>query len=111
MASLYIQKKQLKVLNILLIIFVSQYVLVLVVGGKDFTCEPGYGNEAGKIFTSGYASQCSGISKITTEAECKAAAEYNRKNSIDKNVGYGYIYILSINEIFSRRRITTISTK
>ena len=34
MATSYIQKKQLKVLNILLIIFVSQYILVLVVGGN-----------------------------------------------------------------------------
>ena len=41
------------------------------------------------IYISGYASQCSGISKITTEAECKLAAEYNSKNNIDKNRGYG----------------------
>ena len=27
--------------------------------------------------------------QITTEAECEAAAEYNRKNNIDKNGGYG----------------------
>ena len=52
-------------------------------------CEPGeyegvYGS--GAIFTSG--SQCSGISKITTEAECEAAAAYNSKNNIDKNGGY-----------------------
>ena len=35
-----------------------------------------------------FPSQCSGISKITTEAECKLAAEYNRKNNIDGNGGY-----------------------
>ena len=54
----------------------------------DLTCKAGdflspYG------FTSGLASQCSGLSKITTEAECKLAAEYNSKNNIDKNWGYG----------------------
>ena len=38
------------------------------------------------ILTSG--SGCSGISKITTEAECKFAQEYNKKNNIDENVGY-----------------------
>ena len=59
--------------------------LISVVRGEDITCQPGEGNEAGKIFTSGLASQCSGLSKITTEAECKLAAEYNRKNNIDKN--------------------------
>ena len=34
------------------------------------------------IRTSGHASQCTGLF-ITTEAECKLAAEYNRKNNID----------------------------
>ena len=63
--------------------------LISVVRGEDITCQPGEGNEAGKIFTSGLASQCSGLSKITTEAECKLAAEYNRKNNIDKNGGFG----------------------
>ena len=86
MATSYIQKKQLKVLNILLIIFVSQYVLVLVVGGKDLKCKPGEGIWVPTdIRTSG--SQCSGVSKITTEAECKLAAEYNSKNNIDINDG------------------------
>ncbi len=52
------------------------------------TCKPGEGVAYGKIFTSGLASQVCGLSKITTEAECKAAAEHNSKNNIDKNVGY-----------------------
>jgi hypothetical protein len=56
-------------------------------GGIDAecACKPGYGQS---IFTSGSASQCSGVSKITTEAECRAAAEYNKKNNIDTNHGY-----------------------
>ena len=55
------------------------------VSGKDITCEAGEGIPSGRIITSGLASQCSGLSKITTEAECKEAAEYNRKNNIDEN--------------------------
>ena len=51
----------------------------------EVTCEAGEGVSSGKIFTSGYASQCTGLSKITTREECIAAAEYNRKNNIDKN--------------------------
>ena len=50
--------------------------------------EAGYAIQPTDIRTSGPASQCSGISKITTEAECKLAAEYNRKNNIDENRGY-----------------------
>ena len=58
-------------------------------------CEAGEGVPSGAIFTSGDASQCSGVSKITTAAECKLAAEYNRKNNIpEKNVGYVGIIIL-----------------
>ena len=79
-----------KVLNILLVLFVSQYMMLLVAADKDLTCKAGERViGSGKIFTSGLASQCSGLSKITTEAECKLAAEYNSKNNIDKNVGYG----------------------
>jgi hypothetical protein len=63
--------------------------MILVVNGKDLTCKAGEGVPSGKIFTSGLASQCSGINKITTEAECKLAAEYNSKNNIDNNKGYG----------------------
>ena len=59
--------------------------LISVVRGEDLTCKPGEGIVP--MFTSGLASQCSGLSKITTEAECKLAAEYNSKNNIDKNVG------------------------
>ena len=68
---------------------ISLYIICLLLisivsGEEDLTCKAGYGASSGKIFTSGYASQCSGISKITTEAECQAAAEYNRKNNIDR---------------------------
>eukprot|EP00942_MAST-04A_sp_MAST-4A-sp1_P003513 g3513.t1 len=52
------------------------------------TCKAGEHRPPTDIRTSGYASQCSGLSKITTEAECKLAAEYNSKNNIDENVGY-----------------------
>eukprot|EP00942_MAST-04A_sp_MAST-4A-sp1_P010341 g10341.t1 len=52
-------------------------------------CEAGEGVPSGATFISGDASQCSGVSKITTEAECKLAAEYNSMNKIDKNNGYG----------------------
>ncbi len=58
------------------------------VTGEDATCEPGEGDEVGKIFTTGLASQCRGLSKITTEAECELAAEYNSKNNIDDNTGF-----------------------
>ena len=65
-----------KVLNILLVLFVSQYMMLLVAADKDLTCKAGERViGSGKIFTSGLASQCSGLSKITTAAECKAAAE------------------------------------
>ena len=70
---------------------ISLYIICLLLipavsGEEDITCQAGYGQA---IFTSGYASQCSGVSKITTEEECKLAAEYNSKNNIDKNGGYG----------------------
>jgi hypothetical protein len=77
--------KQMKVLNILLVLFVSQYMIF--VNGKDLTCK--VGEVVGRMVTSGKALQVCGLSIITTEAECKAAAEYNRKNNIDKNEGYG----------------------
>eukprot|EP00942_MAST-04A_sp_MAST-4A-sp1_P010161 g10161.t1 len=72
-----------------MLLLISQYMMILFVRGEDLTCKAGEGVPSGKIFTSGLASQCSGVSKITTEAECKLAAEYNRKNNIDKNGGYG----------------------
>ncbi len=66
-------------------LFIICLLLISVVSGEeDFTCQAGY---SVGIFTSG--SQCSGISKITTEAECELAAEYNRENNIDQNDGYG----------------------
>eukprot|EP00942_MAST-04A_sp_MAST-4A-sp1_P014032 g14032.t1 len=73
---------------------ISLYIICLLLisavsGEEDLTCEAGYGASSGKIFTSGYASQCSGLSKITTIAECRLAAEYNSKNNIDENGGFG----------------------
>eukprot|EP00942_MAST-04A_sp_MAST-4A-sp1_P008609 g8609.t1 len=53
---------------------------------KDDTyCDAGFGmyTEKKTIRSSGHC-----INKIITEAECELAAEYNRKNNIDKNVGY-----------------------
>ena len=74
-------------LHIKVILFVLlQCVFMSAVNG-DVTCKAG--ERASSILTSGSASQCSGISKITTEAECELAAEYNRKNNIDKNGGFG----------------------
>ena len=74
----------------IVLFFTLSFTLISVVRSEeDLTCKAGYGASSGKIFTSGYASQCSGVSKITTEAECELAAEYNRKNNIDKNWGYG----------------------
>ena len=61
-------------------LFIICLLLISVVRGEDFTCKAGYAIQPTYIRTSGSASQCSGISKITTEAECKLAAEYNRKN-------------------------------
>ena len=55
--------------------------------GNDINCKAGHGIQPTYVLTSG--SQCIGISKITTEAECIAAAEYNKKNGIDGNTGYG----------------------
>ena len=63
-------------------VFILCLVLLSTVRGEDITCKPGYGTIPTDIRTSGYASQCSGLSKITTEAECKLAAEYNRKTNI-----------------------------
>ncbi len=59
------------------------------VSRSDANCKPGEGIwKPTDLRKSGDAS-CSGLSKITTAAECEAAAEYNRKNNIDKNRGYG----------------------
>ena len=63
--------------------------LISVVRGEDVTCKPGEGVFDYKFITSGPASQCSGLSKITTEAECKFAQEDNKKNEIDENKGFG----------------------
>ena len=77
-------------------LYIVCLLLISVVSGEEgLTCEPGEGMIGTDIRTSGVASQCSGLSKITTEAECKLAAEYNRKNNIpEKNVGYVGIIIL-----------------
>ena len=76
-----------KVVSVLIICLLLIFV---VRGEEDLTCEAGEGVwKPTDIRTSGSASQCiSGLSKITTYAECKLAAEYNRKNNIDKNGGY-----------------------
>ena len=71
-------------------LYIVCLLLISVVSGEeDLTCKAGYGMIPTDIRTSGLASQCSGISKITTAADCELAAEYNRKNNIDKNGGYG----------------------
>ena len=70
-------------------LYIICLLLISAVSGEDLTCKAGDGASSGKIFTSGSASQCIGISKITTEEECELAAEYNRKNNIDKNEGFG----------------------
>ena len=57
-------------LHIKVILFVVlQCVFMSAVKGQDVACKVGEYPPYG--FTSGLASQCSGISKITTEAECK----------------------------------------
>ena len=61
--------------------------LISIVSGEGVKCEAGEGIVP--MFTSGTASQCSGISKITTAAECNATAAYNSKNKVDNNEGYG----------------------
>ena len=67
-------------------LYIICLLLISAVSGEDLTCKHGYGMIPTDIRTSGLASQCSGVSKITTWQECKLAAEYNRKNNIDKNV-------------------------
>ena len=47
-------------------LYIICLLLISVVSGEDLTCKAGYGIG---IFTSGLASQCSGLSKVTTEAE------------------------------------------
>ncbi len=80
-----------KILHIKVILFVVlQCVFMSAVNSEDPICKVGEGVYAsGAIITYGSASKCSGWDKITTEAECKLAAEYNSKNNIDKNKGYG----------------------
>lgn len=82
-----------KVLNILLIIFVSQYMLVLVVSGTDVTCKAGEG--AGTKLPTGFASQCGG-SKLYNIYDCKAAAKYDNKgyygNIYSSDLPYGCIF-------------------
>ncbi len=80
---------KMNVINMIMLLLISQCMMMLFVNGEYISCEAGEGAAYGKIFTSGDASQCSGLSKITTEAECELAAEYNSKNNIDKNEGYG----------------------
>jgi hypothetical protein len=74
-----------KILHIKAVLFVVLQCMFISVIKGDVTCKVGEGIIP--MFTSGYASQCSGVSKITSWQECKLAAEYNRKNNIDKNGG------------------------
>ena len=76
-----------KILHIKVILFVVLQCVFMPAVNGDVTCKAGEGFVP--MFTSGLASQCSGLSKITTEAECKLAANYNSKNNIDKNSGFG----------------------
>ena len=62
-------------MNLFRVFIICLLLISAVSGEEDLTCQAGYGIG---IFTSGLASQCSGVSKITTEAECKLAAEYNK---------------------------------
>ena len=64
-----------------------QCVFMSAVNSEYPICKVGEALRSGAIFTSGLASQCSGLSKITT-AECELASEYDSKNNIDKNVGF-----------------------
>ena len=71
-------------LHIKVILFVVlQWVFMSAVNG-DVICKVGEHERwvVGPIDIRTSGSQCSGISKITTEAECEAAAEYNRKTNI-----------------------------
>ena len=103
-------------LHIKVILFVVlQCVFTSAVKGQDVACKVGEGwlPNPNNIFTSGLASQCSGVSKITTEADCKLAAEYNSKNNIDKNEGDETVQLISrhwiINHNNGIRRKTHIS--
>jgi hypothetical protein len=66
-------------------------------GGVDVKCACKAGDGFGVVdfFSSGFASQCTGVSKITTEEECRLAAVFNRKHNIVSddahriNKGYG----------------------
>ena len=55
---------KMNVINMLMLLLISQYMMVLFVTGEDLTCKAGEGIFDYDIPTSG--SQCSGISKITT---------------------------------------------
>ena len=59
-----------KILHIKVILFVLFQCVFISVSGHDVACKAGEALPSGAIFTSGSASQCSGISKITTEEEC-----------------------------------------
>jgi len=78
-----------EILHIKVILFVVlQCIFLSVVGGQGSNCNPGESVWRYDTFKSGSASQCSGIYKITTMAECRKAAEYNSKNDIDKSGGF-----------------------
>jgi hypothetical protein len=76
-------------MKIVSVVIICLMLITVVSGEEDLTCKPGLGTIPTDIRTYGFASQCSGLSKITTAAECELAAEYNRENNIDQNGGYG----------------------
>eukprot|EP00942_MAST-04A_sp_MAST-4A-sp1_P001085 g1085.t1 len=72
---------KMNVTNMIMLLLISQSMLILVVNGKDITCEAGEGViGSGKIFTSGLASQCSG----GTNAICTPCPK-NRPHTIISN--------------------------
>ena len=67
-------------------LFITCLLLISVVRGEDaLNCKQGEGVSDYDILTSGFESQCSGYSEITTSAECALAAAYTSKNNIKKN--------------------------
>ena len=46
-------------MKVVSVVIICLLLISVVRGEEDLTCKPGYGAPSGKIFTSGYASQCS----------------------------------------------------
>lgn len=73
-------------LNYFIFIFILITIVYVVKGNADVTCKGGETYAYGDIRSSG---TCGTNNKITTEEECKAAQEYNSKNNVDNNKGFG----------------------